>query len=147
MAARSPAALPTYELVRLSATISGVAVLGMLVFGQPLFAESIGYSLVDISFALLLTLIVLRPSNNLAKVLRWRAFAYTGQIAYGLYLLHGPASWLARNLIAALLGVEVPGHSAISVPITFLASFLAASLSWRFLESPILSLKDRLTEA
>jgi peptidoglycan/LPS O-acetylase OafA/YrhL len=71
-------------------------------------------------------------------MLRLRPLVYTGQIAYGLYLLHEPASWTARKLLG-----NVEMHSALSVPITLAASFVAAALSWRFLESPFLALKAR----
>jgi peptidoglycan/LPS O-acetylase OafA/YrhL len=146
-----PVRLPCYATVRLSAIITGSVALGtysLWWFGDgsfKLLMPSIGYTLVDIAFAALLTLIVLGPSSRLSKSLRWEPLVYTGKIAYGLYLLHGPVSWGARKLVASWMGIDVPGHSALSVPITFLASFAAAGLSWRFFESPLLALKDRFT--
>ncbi len=107
--------------------------------------SSLGYSLVAIIDALLLIMIVLWPGNLLAKWLRWRPLVYTGQISYALYLLHAPSSWIARFFVERFSGIEIPGHSALSVPLTFLSAFIAADLSRRFFESPILSLKDRLT--
>ncbi len=99
---------------------------------------SIGYSVIDFACTSLLCWILLSPSSNLTRILRARPLVYTGQIAYGLYLLHEPASWLARKLLG-----NVETHSVLSVPITFAASFIAAGLSWRFFESPLLALKDR----
>ena len=107
--------------------------------------STLGYSLNAMAFAALLAMIVLSPSANLSALLRWRPFTYTGTIAYGLYLLHGPASWLARKLAMVIFGIEVPGHSAASVAITFPVSFLAAGLCWRYFESPILALKQKFT--
>ena len=101
--------------------------------------RSVGYSAVDFTCASLLCWILLSPSSVLTRTLRLRPLVYTGQIAYGLYLLHEPASWIARRLLG-----HVELHSALSVPITFAASFIAAALSWRFLESPFLAWKDRL---
>jgi peptidoglycan/LPS O-acetylase OafA/YrhL len=101
--------------------------------------RSVGYSVVDLACASLLCWILLSPSAGLTRVLRLRPLVYTGQIAYGLYLLHEPASWMARRILG---GVET--HSALSVPITFAASFIAAGLSWRFFESPFLAWKARL---
>ena len=98
---------------------------------------------VALACAFLLTMIVLRPPSPLATLLRWRPLVYTGEIAYGLYLLHAPMSWMARTLIMRIFGINVESHSAIAVPITFFVSFLAASISWRFFESPILALKER----
>jgi peptidoglycan/LPS O-acetylase OafA/YrhL len=101
--------------------------------------RSIGYSVVDFACASLLCWILLSPSSRITGVLRARPLVYTGQIAYGLYLLHEPASWIARKLLG-----NVETHSFLSVPITFAASFLAASVSWRFFESPFLAWKERL---
>jgi len=101
--------------------------------------RSVGYSAVDFTCASLLCWILLSPSSSFTRLLRLRPLVYTGQIAYGLYLLHEPASWLARRLLG-----NIETHSALSVPITFAASFVAASVSWRFFESPFLKLKDRL---
>jgi peptidoglycan/LPS O-acetylase OafA/YrhL len=101
--------------------------------------RSVGYSVVDFTCASLLCWILLSPTGAFTRVLRWRALVYTGQIAYGLYLLHEPVSWMARRLLG-----NIETHSVFSVPITFAASFLAAGISWRFFESPFLALKDRL---
>ncbi len=100
--------------------------------------RSVGYSVVDFTFASLLCLVLLTPASRLCGMLRWRVLVYTGQIAYGLYLLHEPASWMARKLFG-----NVEMHSALSVPITLAASFVAAGFSWRFFESPFLAWKER----
>lgn len=100
--------------------------------------RSLGYSAVDFTFASLLCLVLLTPSGRLAGFLRLRPLVYTGQIAYGLYLLHEPASWAARKLLG-----NIETYSALSVPMTLAASFATAGLSWRFLESPFLAFKSR----
>lgn len=107
--------------------------------------RSLGYSAIDLSFAALLYSILLSPLGWVTRVLRSPSLVYTGQIAYGLYLLHQPASWIARVLIGKVIGAPVEVHSALSVPITFAASFAAAALSWRFYESPFLAWKDRIS--
>jgi len=107
--------------------------------------STLGFSATAAAGAFLLTLVVLGPNERLTRMFRWRPLIYTGQIAYGLYLLHAPASWAARSLIARLSGIPIEEHSALSVPITFAAAFAAASLSWKYFESPILRLKDRFT--
>ncbi len=101
--------------------------------------RSVGYSVVDFACASLLCWILVSPSSRMNRLLRLGPLVYTGQIAYGLYLLHEPASWIARKLIG-----NVESHSALSVPITFASSFLVASLSWKFFESPFLAWKARL---
>ena len=94
------------------------------------FMRSIGYSAVDLTCACVLSSILRSRGSTQTAILRLRPLVYTGQIAYGLYLLHEPASWTARRLLG-----NIEAHSALSVPITFAASFLAAGLSWRFFES------------
>jgi peptidoglycan/LPS O-acetylase OafA/YrhL len=138
--------------VRCGLIITTIAALGVYVFVwqraptstvyHPLMS-SLGYSLNAIAFTFLLAMIVSGHSPRLAALLSWRPLAYTGEIAYGLYLLHGPAAWVGRRLLMLAFGTQVAGHSAVSVPITFLASFLAAGVSYRFFESPILALKER----
>ena len=153
--ANSPSARwPSGTQLRWGSVILGAAALGLYGFVwhyQPLntnyhpLMSSLGYSLNAMAFAALLAMIVRAPSATVLALLRWRPLTYTGTIAYGLYLLHGPASWIARKLATMILGVEVPGHSMASMAITFPVSFLAAGLCWRYFESPILAFKDRFT--
>jgi peptidoglycan/LPS O-acetylase OafA/YrhL len=152
---RSPSAqLPSFAQVRFGLIPTGAGVLGVYAFAwhaghegtvlNPLMS-SLGYSLNAIEFGLLLATIVLWPSASGVAILRWRPLVYTGEIAYGLYLLTWPASWAARRLAMLVFGMDIPpGTTAISVPLTFIAGFLAASASWRFFESPILALRNRL---
>jgi len=154
MMARSPSAFAqSFEKVRLGAIVMGAAALGVYVFCRsqgssteyhPLMA-SIGYSLIDFAFAGLLSLIVLKPTGRLVGLLRSRPLVYTGQIAYGLYLLHEPASLAVRKLISFTAGIDIAGQPAAAIPIFLVASYAAAGLSWRFFESPILGLKSRFT--
>lgn len=148
---RSPLAHKlTFLQVGIGALVTGAALALCLMVStgwESSTISSLGYSFIDLIGALLLIMIVLWPSNVPAKWLRWRPLVYTGQISYGLYLLHAPSSWVARFLVERFTGVEIQGHSALSVPLTFISAFIAADLSRRFFESPILLLKDRLTRA
>jgi peptidoglycan/LPS O-acetylase OafA/YrhL len=156
--ARSPGLrLPSREKLRLAAMISGVSAVGTYIASYALWRSrfagtlahvsvtTICYFLIDVSAAVLLALIVFWPSGRLPELLRRRPLVYTGQIAYGLYLLHAPAAWAARKAIAVLARIDVPEHSLASVAITMVAGYIAAGISWRFFESPILALKDRFT--
>jgi peptidoglycan/LPS O-acetylase OafA/YrhL len=119
----------------------GAAVLAAILFlrgasGYDSVMRSIGYSAVDLTCACLLSWVLRSRGSRSTGILRLRPLVYTGQIAYGLYLLHEPASWAARRVLG-----NIEAHAPLSVPITFGASFLAAGLSWRFFESPFLALK------
>lgn len=105
----------------------------------------LGFTPMAITSGAVLMMVLLWPSHITVRWLRWRPLVYTGQVAYGLYLLHAPAGWIGRSIIGHFIGHTIPGHSTLSVPITYVCGFIAAGLSWRFLESPILLLKDRFT--
>ena len=135
----------TAAQVRIGALAAGTVVLvGLIVLPEtnPIMS-SVGYTAIDTVCALVLTMVLLRPSGVPARWLRWRPLVYTGQISYGLYMLHSPSSWLARSLLGRLTGHEIQGHSGFSVLITFAAAFVVAGVSWRCFELPILALKDR----
>jgi peptidoglycan/LPS O-acetylase OafA/YrhL len=77
------------------------------------------------------------------ELLRMRPLVRMGKISYGLYLYHLPLlelmRWLGKKAAAAT-GADV---SWTFVVLKLAAFFLVAELSWRFIESPILKLKDR----
>jgi peptidoglycan/LPS O-acetylase OafA/YrhL len=71
--------------------------------------------------------------------MRWSWLRGTGRIAYGLYVIHYPVSWaLARPSIAHRVGLAAPA-------LYLLLTVGIAQVSWRYLESPFLALKDRLS--
>ncbi len=77
------------------------------------------------------------------ELLQFRPLVRVGKISYGLYLYHLPLlelmRWLGRKA-----GVASGADAAwLFVVFKFAAFFLVAELSWRFIESPILRLKDR----
>jgi peptidoglycan/LPS O-acetylase OafA/YrhL len=67
---------------------------------------------------------------------------YLGKISYGLYVYHFPVIWFVARIRD--FGVN---DEAIAKPLTLLISFplvlLIASLSYRYIEKPILDFKDR----
>jgi peptidoglycan/LPS O-acetylase OafA/YrhL len=70
--------------------------------------------------------------------LRDRRLVYLGQISYGLYLYHP----LAYGVIESF---EVAWPSWVLDALKLAAALAIAALSWRYFESPILSLKDRFS--
>jgi peptidoglycan/LPS O-acetylase OafA/YrhL len=135
-------ALSARPFPRIAFPIAAATLIAILAFrgvsGYDPVMRSIGYSAVDLTCACLLASILRSRGTGRTGILRLRPLVYTGQIAYGLYLLHEPSSWIARRLLG-----NIEAHAPLSVPITFGASFLAAGLSWRFFESPFLAWKDR----
>jgi peptidoglycan/LPS O-acetylase OafA/YrhL len=84
-------------------------------------------------------LVLTRPAAHLSRAMRWPWLRGTGRIAYGLYVIHYPVSWaLARPSIAHRVGLAAP-------VLYLLLTVGIAQLSWRYLESPFLALKDRFS--
>lgn len=88
---------------------------------------------------LLIAGIVLQPGHPVVRALQWRPLAYVGTVSYGVYLLHKPALEGAHRLLAKA-GLDAPGGLFL---LGLLLSVLAASLSFRFFERPLLGLKER----
>src|SRR6185312_694787 len=91
-------------------------------------------------FYLALILLALTTSNRWIKgFFKARALTWLGTISYGVYIIHRPIAWV----FYILFGNGTPRLSTMrDLAITALAliiSFLVASLSWRFFESPLVA--------
>jgi peptidoglycan/LPS O-acetylase OafA/YrhL len=76
-----------------------------------------------------------------ATVPSWcRGLVYLGKISYGLYVFHVVCGvvtgWFAKDVLHQ-------EHWPLSFPVSFLLTVLCAALSYRFMESPFLKLKER----
>ena len=102
------------------------------------FIETIGLSLV----ALLSTGVVLRlltPASRLYRPFCSRPLRWVGRISYGAYVFHDiPHSVYSR--------LTYP-HRGGTMLVALAGTLLLASASYRFLETPFLRLKDRLSPA
>lgn len=103
-----------------------------------------GFTTLAVFFSGLLLLLITAESSALCKLFSLGPVRYVGRISYGIYLLHD-------GLIAALERVGRGGvigflfHNwAFAIPLRIGIAIGVASLSYRFFESPILRLKDRL---
>jgi peptidoglycan/LPS O-acetylase OafA/YrhL len=106
---------------------------------NPLIA-SIGYTIIALTFAAVLMHILSAPSGRVSTALRWPPLIYIGQISYGLYLLHIPAFWVARQVFIKLFSIQIPGRSWAAVPVALAASLVGAGLSSKLFERPIIRL-------
>jgi peptidoglycan/LPS O-acetylase OafA/YrhL len=87
----------------------------------------------------LLVSCVYREDHALRPLLRFSPFQHMGKISYGMYLLHMPLLALA----AYLLHVDPAQGSIRLFAAEVLITIMAAELSFRFFESPILGLKRK----
>lgn len=113
-------------------------------FGYPLLVPDAykfiwAYSLLDYFFAVIIYGVA--KESWLTGFLEWRSLRYLGKISYGLYVYHFPIVWFSGRI--ADLGVEPPLLKPLVMLIALSATILVASLSFHFLEQPIIHLKDR----
>jgi peptidoglycan/LPS O-acetylase OafA/YrhL len=92
-----------------------------------------GTTVVAFAATLLIAGSILNRSNASRDVLSTSLLRWLGRRSYGLYLWHWPIYELARL---------VP-YRALVVPCAIVVSIAVAALSFRFLETPFLQIKDR----
>lgn len=113
-------------------------------FGYPLLLPDAykfiwAYSLLNYFFAVIIYGVA--QEGWFTSFLEWRPLRYLGKISYGLYVYHYPIVWFSGRI--ADLGVEPPMLQPLTALIALAATILIASLSFHFLERPIINLKDR----
>jgi len=101
-----------------------------------------------ISFTLILYAIINNKNQFYSKLFGNKIIAYLGKISYGLYIFH----FFGLNFgfyLATLL--HITPSETITYPLVillsgFVVTFSCAELSYRFIETPFLKLKQRFTE-
>jgi peptidoglycan/LPS O-acetylase OafA/YrhL len=78
----------------------------------------------------------LMERTPLHPILRWRPLVYVGVISYGIYLLHMLCANVDRRIIHEQYGIAL-------FAVTLITVITAASLSFRYFETPLLRLKRR----
>ncbi|HEY6900809.1 MAG TPA: acyltransferase [Puia sp.] len=109
----------------------------LVFFLSPLYLPD---SLVDYAYmfqaiaaSLLLAILLLCPDIALSKFLGWRPLVYIGKISYSLYVFQG---LFLRNAPGGPLLIH-------KFPLNILLTFIVAILSYHFVETPILRLKEK----
>jgi peptidoglycan/LPS O-acetylase OafA/YrhL len=112
-----------------------------------IFIPTVGFSLIGISCAALIAM-SLRPGSRTKQLFTHPILRFFGKYSYGLYVFHYPLSGLltkpVRLFVDAHLHRKVLGVIAGAV-VVFIASTLAALLSYHLYESPFLKLKKHFT--
>src|SRR2546428_841867 len=114
--------------------------------------RSVGYSAVALTCAgwLYLTIFA-HAGSGLQKILSCGFLRFFGKYSYAIYLFHMPIRACLRDTVflstrlTAVLGTGLVWQLVFYVAST-VAVIPFALLSWKFLERPILSLKDRLAK-
>jgi len=110
-------------------------------------SSSVGYAFLAIGFTGLLGLSLSSDprSSCLGRCLTAGWLRYVGKISYGIYLLHYPIFLLLARVTLSqhFLALNPIAGNLLEFAGQMLLAILAASISWRFLEKPILQLKGR----
>jgi peptidoglycan/LPS O-acetylase OafA/YrhL len=100
-----------------------------------------GYTLLNYFFAV--TIDAVAREKMFLHFLTMRPLAYIGKISYGLYVYHLGTIFLIYRLLGPEINLSQPLKKFILMIIEFIVTFIIASLSYRFLEKPVLTLKNR----
>jgi peptidoglycan/LPS O-acetylase OafA/YrhL len=108
--------------------------------GNTVLFNSLGYSLVYLGSACLITYVLLHPSSSISRVLAWRPAVFLGSISYGFYLFH-PVGISLMERIGAHFHFA---HYRTLAPLGFIAIAAFSWVSFRFYEQPFIALGKRL---
>jgi peptidoglycan/LPS O-acetylase OafA/YrhL len=100
-----------------------------------------GYTFINYTFVLLIYCVV--REKMWVSWLEWPVLRYLGKISYGLYVYHFAMTWFASRIANDVLGVSFETAKPLVLILTFILSVIAASLTFHYLEKPLLGLKDR----
>jgi peptidoglycan/LPS O-acetylase OafA/YrhL len=101
--------------------------------------QSFRFFSLNLVFFALVGLIARHAGHPWLRILRHRWLVYLGQISYGTYLYHHIIFMLWDNVAVRWRLENHLGYDLAKVA----ASFAIAALTWRFVERPLLLLKDR----
>lgn len=110
----------------------------LLLRSHPKAASVFGVLIGPVIIAVTLWSVHRNQSSYFVRLLEWLPLRKLGIISYGFYVYHYP---LNAQLIGSLLHYDIGGHwpsYAIKL-FDFSAPLLAAMLSWRYIEQPILA--------
>jgi peptidoglycan/LPS O-acetylase OafA/YrhL len=116
----------------------GALIVDILVGNTGISGREVTFPLAPICAAVILLGVSEAPRSKLAQALSLRPAVWIGERSYGLYLWHLPIYLIIADL----------GWSRGRIDLTRVAlSFVAAALSYRFIEQPFLRLKTRFSNA
>jgi peptidoglycan/LPS O-acetylase OafA/YrhL len=101
-------------------------------------AEWLAFTMVALAAAFFIFLALYSEQKWLQATLRNRFLIYSGNISYGLYLLHKIPLDMAQTL-------HLDRYPVVLLPIMFVGSYTLATASWFLLEKPFLRMKKSFT--
>lgn len=122
---------------RWSAPITGLVAASIMVW--PGESTPAWYLMMAVAFVFFLGSCVIREDHGVAWLLNSRVLARIGVVSYGMYMLH----MLAVNTVKAGFGRFGFESAPLKFALAFCLTYVAAEISFRILESPLLRLKKR----
>ena len=129
---RSEGFLPAKFVTRAGIVFLVAAPLALLI--ETFHARWIGFSFVALASVSFVYVALFSQHTWLRAILTNRFLVYTGTISYGMYLLQKIPLDAARTF-------HLDRHPFAALPITTVATYALATLSWNLLEKPFLKLK------
>lgn len=123
--------------------IASLAIFGNLKQDNLLF-PTIGYSISAVFFGVALYLLIKYETYILPWLKHLKPLSFFGKISYGMYVYHLPIYLIFSYLFSKVLNdsaSSIPGHTFFISFGSLLLTIIASTLSFYFLEKPILNLK------
>jgi peptidoglycan/LPS O-acetylase OafA/YrhL len=98
-----------------------------------------GYFFLNYLFALLIYLVV--REKMFVRFLDTKVMCYIGKISYGLYIYHYATIWFVMRIRD--FGLQESIAKPLTLVLSAIVTFTLAHFSYKYLEKPILDLKDR----
>jgi peptidoglycan/LPS O-acetylase OafA/YrhL len=120
-----------------------IGLLGGLGFTLPIsdgYKQIWGYSLLNYFFAVTIYAVAREGLFNRFLELGW--MKYLGKISYGLYVYHYILIYFAAR-IQDYVELSIPQAQLVTAVVSLPATILMAALSFKYIERPILGLKDK----
>lgn len=136
-------------LRRLTGTLAGVGVFGLIISTVPLpwflaarDARAIGHTFLVIFYGAVVAAAAQGIQGVVGRLLSYPPITYLGKISYGLYVYHyfAPFAVLA---VATAAGVGAPSKPYIAIPMYAAFTLAVAAASWHLYELPLNRLKRR----
>lgn len=112
---------------------------------RKLLFKTAGLTVVDLTAALFVCVVLAAPGKSLTWMLRRPAAVAMGRISYGLYLIHYPILRIVQAQTSKRLA-DTWTRTAVVASVTLAATAVLAIMSWYLFERPILRLKKRFYE-
>jgi peptidoglycan/LPS O-acetylase OafA/YrhL len=100
--------------------------------------ESFGYTWLGIFYALVLLLVLEKPSGAIGSFLRLKWLRELGGVSYCVYLIHGAMGWIFRAALEYLIKNPSVWERSAFCCAAAIVVYLLARASWRDIESPLL---------